>query len=493
MIECTLSSNFDLNTINVTSAYRVDKVQIQYCIQPSIMFRNLQISNQVQELTLLNVRNVTPANEFLNELHNLGMLAIYGPINKLKIIGNGLLPKLKKLDLKQSALQSLGPELFKNMPNLQSITLQKNKITDLQSSTFYELKMLSNLNLNDNRLTKLPPDLFKNSANLEHLVLSENSLNVLSKEQFYYNTNLTTLGLTYADITELPADIFRANKKLKRIFLRGNENLHLKDSFALDLPALETLTMSYCNLAELPGYFFKGSWNLKQINLSNNRLGRLPVGIFSSLIRLESLNLMENRFEELPDDTFAGLVALNDLDLSVNRLRTINDLILRDLVQLRTLNLNNNFLETITDGAFANLKQLNTLHLGNNSIKTVSENVFKFLTKGRRRNFDLTANPIRCDCDLYGFAKLLHENDKVFHDLRCESPPDLTGSSLKSLNLSLLCPPTCPDPCFCYVANPDKAFVDCSNRSLNQAPKLGLGGNKIKELAWIPPGIEVMF
>lgn len=195
-----------------------------------------------------------------------------------------------------------------------------------------------------------------------------------------------------------------------------------------------------------------------------------------------------------------------------------------------------------------NLKNNNisTVHFEEAEALAISQqNVDSSSKVDRNIVVQLDGNPIVCDCNIFDFVRYF---DKTIDplvptlvtieadDLLCAQPPEFTELLVSQLRPSMLTCTTnsygeaikCPNNCICANRPWDKSFiVDCSNRGLKEAPilelpsgikfnqtevrlqgnfltsapaehmgydnvtRLILSNNKIDEVAWIPPQINV--
>ena len=129
--------------------------------------------------------------------------------NELKKIDEKTFQSLKfltSLDLSHNQLQ----EIFtlNQLPNLQSLNLQGNKISKIEEYAFKSLPNLITLNLNLNDLTgSIPTNAFSGLTNLKNLTLSSNELSSLSKDVLKPLPNLVKLHLDSNQLKNLPTGI----------------------------------------------------------------------------------------------------------------------------------------------------------------------------------------------------------------------------------------------------------------------------------------------
>lgn len=93
-------------------------------------------------------------------------------------------PKLKVLLVKSCGLTVLRNHVFKDMDNLQRLSLYDNKITTIESNAFKDLINVDWLNLYKNKIESLDEKLFATMVNLQTIYLNTNKIKFLSPTTF---------------------------------------------------------------------------------------------------------------------------------------------------------------------------------------------------------------------------------------------------------------------------------------------------------------------
>jgi Leucine-rich repeat (LRR) protein len=101
------------------------------------------------------------------------------------------------------------------------LDLSDNKIDRIERGTFKELPSLDSLNLNFNRIEQIPENSLPEHVKL--LKLSNNKLENVLENLFESLPQLITIDLQNNNIRELPANVFKNNTKLNNILLGGNK------------------------------------------------------------------------------------------------------------------------------------------------------------------------------------------------------------------------------------------------------------------------------
>eukprot|EP00913_Durusdinium_trenchii_P024742 g23223.t1 len=101
------------------------------------------------------------------------------------------LPRLEELDLAGNLLEVIQPRAFRHLfplqalpsldlPSLQWLALQRNRLQSLEADAFQHLRCLENLNLAENQLQALAPGVFGPLLDLKVLNLLQNPLDALA-------------------------------------------------------------------------------------------------------------------------------------------------------------------------------------------------------------------------------------------------------------------------------------------------------------------------
>lgn len=264
IINCKVLKNLKkLQTLHLDFRDNIDNL----CLSENTFLRDLLLKNDdIEELT---------ENVFWNN-KNLESISIVG--NSLKIIPDGLLRHLKKLNslqmecklanpwsvlsecnsleiviLDRTPLDQITSEQIESLPNLEflmarncnvqmirfdrthsrleELNLSNNNLSDLFTESFSGLNNLKKLILTSNvNIKKLAKHQFVNLEHLENLYLNYLSLTSIERENFSGLKNLIFLDLSSNKLTELNADVFHElPPSFRYIYLNGNQLTVLQD------------------------------------------------------------------------------------------------------------------------------------------------------------------------------------------------------------------------------------------------------------------------
>lgn len=198
------------------------------------------------------------------------------------------------------------PEEISLMPNLVSLYLSDNELTDL-GDRFDHLKNLEFLELSGNRFQKIPAMQLRHCTGLRELHIRDNLIGEISE-----------------DINEL--------KYLSTLDAGSNQIRQVAEG--INLSYLKKIRLDNNYLAQTPAFLAKSS-KLEYLNLNNNDIS--DISILAGMYRLQSLNLGDNPVQSvLPVKNLKKLeyLVLDWIDLS-----GVDPEFLKGLSALRVLSL----------------------------------------------------------------------------------------------------------------------------------------------------------
>ncbi|XP_054270825.1 toll-like receptor Tollo [Macrosteles quadrilineatus] len=338
----------------------------------STVFRDLY-SLQILRLEENSIQSI--AENTFGSLSNLHTLIL--SYNKLTRIDsntfNGLLG-LNVLSLDSNLIEYIDPEALRNSTSLQDLHLNSNKLYDIPA-VLNEVPQLQTLDLGDNQITEIFNTSFASMEKLVGLRLTENSISNVSKGVFDKMTALRILNLSSNKIQRVEAGSFDANTNLMAIRLDGN--------YITEINAL---------FDKLP--------NLVWLNISENLLqwfdyAQIPTG-------LQWLDIHGNQIAELGNYyEIESQLHLTVFDASDNKLTDITGSAIPDSVEV--LNLSNNIISKVQSYTFFKKPNLTRVELTGNQIKSLTQNSLRISTIPHDKEipeFYIGKNPFQCDCTM---------------------------------------------------------------------------------------------
>ncbi|GCB77169.1 hypothetical protein scyTo_0019249, partial [Scyliorhinus torazame] len=276
----------------------------------------------------------------------------------LTVAPKNLPTTLVSADVAANYLTKIYPLTFGQKPNLRSVYLHNNKLTDaglpdhmfngsdgvgilIMSSNFLKYvpknlpKELFRLHLKNNKLEKIPKGAFDNLSSLRELYLHNNYItnDGIDNETFWKLSSLEYLDLSSNNLTQIPRGLPR------NIIL-----LHLEKNAIKSIPGMTKLKEIFLSNNKLKlNSVYPGAWkklaNLQLLDLSGNQLSYVPSDLPESL---EYIYLQNNQISVIPEDAFESTPNIKGIFLRDNRLTT----------------------SRVKETAFAKLKFLQVLDMG---------------------------------------------------------------------------------------------------------------------------------
>lgn len=298
------------------------------------------------------------------------------------------------LDLSNNTELSLTGNVFQNMKNLQVLILKDTEIEFLQNDLFRnqtQLKrlILSNNNLNESTFTD---DIFSNQTSMQYLDISANNISVLQSEMFEHLSNLNkSLNISYNKISNIENKTFEACE------------------------LLNSLDLSHNLLTKIEKEMFVGLSQLRYLNLSHNMLYVISTGVFTNVRKLEHLDLRDNTITTIQSGALNELIGLKFLDMNNNQVKELNSDMLQGLLKLNHLALQGNNIESSdfpSYSFFYNAQNLENIDLSNNVMKSFSKEYVDDITN--LKTLTLGFNPFECECPI---SWMRYDNRLTHHDI----------------------------------------------------------------------------
>ncbi|KAM4629545.1 podocan isoform 1-T4 [Polymixia lowei] len=363
---------------------------------------------------------------------------LYLANNKLTSAPKHLPPSLVSADFAANQLTRIYPYTFGQKPQLKSVYLHNNKLSDaglpeqmfngsnhleilIMSSNFLRLvprnlpSTLHRLHLKNNKLEKIPVGAFDNLSNLRELYLQNNLLSNdgMDNETFSQLSSLECLDLSNNNLSVVPKGLPRS---LVLLHLEKNAIRSIPGDALVSVKNLEYLLLHNNKLRSrsIHPTAFQGLKKLHTLYMYNNQLERVPRGLprraktlmllhnaiaeigrndLIMLYTLTELNLSYNRVTspKLHREAFRKLRLLETLDLSGNALHSLPQGLPRSL---QVLKVKDNQLNSIPDGALTGMLKLKEINLSNNQLKLNSIYQGAWLELSALTTLDLSGNQL---------------------------------------------------------------------------------------------------
>ncbi|XP_018407966.1 PREDICTED: podocan [Nanorana parkeri] len=337
--------------------------------------------------------------DMFEQLENLSYL--YLANNKLTLAPRFLPNTLMSADFAANYITKIYGMTFGYKPNLRSVYLHNNKLTDAglpdnmfnQSNNVEILIMSSNflkyvprnlplalykLHLKNNKLEIIPEGAFSHLFGLRELYLQHNLLtnDGMNNETFGKLNRLEYLDLSSNSLTHIPSGLPR---NIVLLHLEKNNIRSIAEDVLTQIKNLEYLLL-HNNRLRARGIHpsaFLGLKKLHTLHMYNNLLEKVPAGLPR---RVKTLMLLHNQITGLSKDDFNSTYIIEDLNLSYNKIMSssVHKDAFRKLRLLKTLDMSGNKLKSLPHGLPKNLE---ILKLKENEIGSIPQDTLAGMSK----------------------------------------------------------------------------------------------------------------
>lgn len=278
-------------------------------------------------------------------VHLFDMLSIYSYSGSLRRKHFESLDKINELKISQSDLGVLSLDLFEELTNLDTLTIQlsslslkegifryntklkrvfldRNNISEVSLDVFHNLTNLSYLEIVGTTNISTIFDVSKHAPPLDHLILK--SVIIKPQPHALEQSKLPLEENTIAVLPKRLQEILQSTKMVEIVLTNISPNtLQLEPACFANLPTLKSVTVSANNLKFVPEDAFSKSINIEILDLNNNSINTFAPNTFSDLGNLVKLNISNNQLSHLPEGLLSRTKSLTTLDLRNNLLKYI--------------------------------------------------------------------------------------------------------------------------------------------------------------------------
>uniref|UniRef100_A0A671YKT5 Leucine rich repeats and immunoglobulin like domains 2 n=1 Tax=Sparus aurata TaxID=8175 RepID=A0A671YKT5_SPAAU len=327
------------------------------------------------------------------------------------------------------------PYLGDVSPNITSLSLVHNRISELLMHQLQPYVSLETLDLTSNSISELKAGSFP-SMQLKYLNLSNNRISVLEPGCFEnISSSLLVLKLNRNRLVMLPSKVFKL-PQLQFLEMKRNK-IKIVDSLTFKgMDSLRSLKMQRNGITKLMDGAFFGLNNIEELELEHNNLTEVNKGWLYGLRMLRVLRVSQNAVGIIRPDAWEFCQKLEELDLSFNHLTRLEETAFVGLGLLESLNLGENSISHLGEGVFSGLASLRTLDIRNNEISwAIEDSIGVFDGMKKLNTLVLNTSSLLCDCHMQWLGPWL--TDSQFQQsvsAICAHPASLLGRSVLSIS-----------------------------------------------------------
>lgn len=362
---------------------------------------------------------------------------------------------MKSMSLSRNKISDLSNHTFRGF--LHKLDLSRNGLQIISSDTFRNLRGFQYLDLSLNELVHVPTDSFKGLSELRHLDFKNNQISFLSSDHFSDNLNLVYLDFSGNKISKIEQNTFSHLKLLQELHLGYNK-----------------ITTIHVNV------FPSRSLEFKKLILDGNEFSEVPEAVFSlqllDIISLKNTNAKFKNFTQTILD-FTSNPIQDGVNNETNSIENQKFIVRHQIDDKHTVILD------LTGSKIDNL-EIPNYEVNKIKSKEIEQLHQNLLLVFKTFKFILENNPLRCDCKINQISKVLNylikdnilEEDQSV-DWKCHWPAEFKSLSLLEVpekdtycekNIQL-----CPSNCTCYERSLSNIIiVDCRNRAFRSLPEM---------------------
>lgn len=362
---------------------------------------------------------------------------------------------MKSMSLSRNKISDLSNHTFRGF--LHKLDLSRNGLQIISSDTFRNLRGFQYLDLSLNELVHVPTDSFKGLSELRHLDFKNNQISFLSSDHFSDNLNLVYLDFSGNKISKIEQNTFSHLKLLQELHLGYNK-----------------ITTIHVNV------FPSRSLEFKKLILDGNEFSEVPEAVFSlqllDIISLKNTNAKFKNFTQTILD-FTSNPIQDGVNNETNSIENQKFIVRHQIDDKHTVILD------LTGSKIDNL-EIPNYEVNKIKSKEIEQLHQNLLLVFKTFKFILENNPLRCDCKINQISKVLNylikdnilEEDQSV-DWKCHWPAEFKSLNLLEVpekdtycekNIQL-----CPSNCTCYERSLSNIIiVDCRNRAFRSLPEM---------------------
>ncbi|XP_063529124.1 protein artichoke-like [Cydia strobilella] len=232
-------------------------------------------------------------------------------------ISLNMLPKLRLLDASYNHIKLFDGNAINNIHTLKEINMVNNKVIEIRSSSFEDLRELETIHFDSNQIEIIHPKAIINLPNLVSIHLSRNHIIDLPDRVFSNLPKLRIIELQGNRLQYISLRAFENLPLVQYLNMSNNQLTNIDNSGLRQLASLEVLDLSFNKLNKVTRTSFQYMEWLVELNLDNNLICYIGGQPFDFMPRLKVLSLQHNKLTSVGEPVFAKLrnnIAILDID-----------------------------------------------------------------------------------------------------------------------------------------------------------------------------------
>ncbi|KAK2171112.1 hypothetical protein NP493_1101g00050 [Ridgeia piscesae] len=258
-VEIDMSANLDMTKLTFHEVKppllrKLRRLIVRTChlrqISADVFSGELLPSLDILDLSHNDIEKMPIASDHTYAETSLSMLFLRR--NKIRFISDvhlNLYPRIRRLNLDNNLIVSINNASFRSLfhnatrrvSTLETLSIRRNRIANIESGAFREMALLKRLDLSRNRLSSVGARTFAGLANLRHLDLSGNQLGLVEDDSFRTLSTLHHLDVSRNRLPWIP----RGLPMLDWFDISHNAVRNVSDDQQADLYPLEVVNLAH--------------------------------------------------------------------------------------------------------------------------------------------------------------------------------------------------------------------------------------------------------
>ena len=301
---------------------------------------------------------------------------------------------------------------------------------------------LNDFRLGNNKITKIFADDFTNITELNLLTLNDNKIADVEHRSFYYLENLKELWMSRNTLVYIPRGL---PMHLEKFHIDNNQVVEFEPMLFKAGSILKVLSLEANNIQKIHRDAVKELKHIESLNLQGNKISELEAGTFANLDHLKMLSLANNPIQKIHDGAFVSLDNLTELSLAYIDGQTLEQKILTEnllesMPQLESLDLMSSVYLTkdLLEKFDANTKPMENIKIVNlqyNDLRNLPESLGRVFAN--TNDLTLDGNILTCDKRLVWLNKWMKSSAVRFHQYEppvCHDSGAFNGKLISELS-----------------------------------------------------------
>ncbi|XP_023331085.1 leucine-rich repeats and immunoglobulin-like domains protein 3 [Eurytemora carolleeae] len=206
---------------------------------------------------------------------------------------------------------------------IKKITLDHNRIFNIEPFAFKGLHDVEEISLRWNPIETIPGFAFAGIRNVTHIYLGYNKIKSISGYAFAGTEHIEILVINDNPIKTIESYAFAGLKYVKFLLVSSTVKQLHQDAFN-GLESVDQLKLDFFNLRTTKPHTFRGLTNCRVLTIDNSDLGLVAEGAWSGILNVSQVNLFNSKIDQIADTSLATGSQVHHLNLTGNHILSLS-------------------------------------------------------------------------------------------------------------------------------------------------------------------------